>query len=266
VLIDVNGFSRPSNDVYGVFKSPRKVDHNPPVDPTTGLPVPRKVDGQCTNDRLIRRIVTGGSGFEGNGMLIDVGGDDRYRGKTAAQGSGRIGGVGVLRDLGGGNDEYLAIRNAQGFSLVGTLGVLQDDGGNDNYHTYMPSPIDPNAPFQTDGSGGVVDDTGVCDNLPRMVQGAALAGGVGLLLDEDGRDVYVGAPEATQEFMPGVPFFHSSQGFGCDGGIGILIDKGADRDRYREGSAGRADGASISTVETGCSPAAPGLSFFRDDG
>jgi hypothetical protein len=257
VFIDQKSAST-SNDVYGVFKSPRTVDHNPPA---TG---PRKVDGNCTRDRLVRRIVLQGSGFEGNGLLIDVGGDDRYNGKTAAQGSGHIG-VGVLRDLGGGSDQYLAIRNSQGFSLVGTLGLLQDDGGNDRYYTYMPAPIDPSAEFQEDGSGGVVDDTGVCDNLPRMVQGAALLGGVGHLLDQDGQDTYVGAPPGTQPFAPGILFFHSSQGFGCDTGIGSLSDRGADRDRYLEGPAGRRDGASISETETDCF-AAPGGSIFQDDG
>ena len=259
VFIDQKSASKSSNDTYGVFKSPRTVDHNPPA---TG---PRRVDGDCTSDPLIRRIVVQGSGFEGNGLLIDDGGDDTYLGKTAAQGSGHADGVGVLRDLGRGSDKYLAIRNSQGFSLVGTLGLAQDDGGSDRYRTYMPSPLDPSAQFQEDGSGGVVDDTGLCDNLPRMVQGAALLGGVGHLLNEDGRDVYVGAPVGTQPFQPGILFFHSSQGFGCDGGVGILTDRGADDDTYREGPEGRTDGVSISEPETDCF-AAPGLSIFRDDG
>jgi hypothetical protein len=259
VLIDQQGFGRPSNDNYGVYRAPRTVDHNPPA---TG---PRRVDGDCTHDWLIRRIVLQGSGFEGNGLLIDVGGNDHYRGKTAAQGSGHIGGVGILRDLGGGDDTYIAIRNAQGFSLGGILGLLQDDGGNDRYRTYMPSAIDPAAPYQTDGSGGVVDDTGVCDNLPRMVQGAALLGGVGMLLDEGGRDTYIGTPPATQPFASGILFFHSSQGFGCDGGIGILIDRGRDHDLYLEGPPGRADGRSFTQPQTACF-AAPGIGIFQDDG
>ncbi len=117
VFIDQKSASTSSNDTYGVFKSPRTVDHNLPA---TG---PRKVDGDCTSDRLVRRIVLQGSGFEGNGLLIDSGGADTYLGKTAAQGSGHVGGVGVLRDLGRGNDRYVAIRNSQGFSLVGILGL-----------------------------------------------------------------------------------------------------------------------------------------------
>lgn len=260
VFIDQKSASKSSNDTYGVFKPPRTVDHNPPADGTT-----RKVDGDCTSDPLIRRIVLQGSGFEGNGLLIDNGGADTYLGKTAAQGSGHAGGVGVLRDLGRGSDRYLAIRNSQGFALVGIFGLAQDDGGGDRYATYMPSPIDPDAEFQEDGSGGVVDDTGLCDDLPRMVQGAALLGGVGHLLNQDGRDLYVGAPVGTQPFQPGVLFFHSSQGFGCDGGVGILTDRGADDDTYREGPQGRTDGVSIEEAETECF-AAPGLNVFRDDG
>jgi len=253
-----------SNDTYGVMKRPRQTDHNPPRD-ARGNPVPRRVDGDCTYGKLVRRIVLQGSGFEGNGLLMDVDGNDRYRGKTAAQGSGHVGGIGVQRDLGRGRDDYLAIRNSQGFALIGIIGVLQDDGGNDYYHTYMPPPIDRNAPFQTVGSGGVVDDLGNCDDLPRMVQGTALLGGVGLHLDHDGRDVYVGAPLGTQQFNDQVEFFHSSQGFGCAGGIGFLRDTGRDDDTYREGPR-RTDGMSVQQVQTSCRPGAPGLSIFSDDG
>jgi hypothetical protein len=257
-FLDYKAFGS-SNDTYGVFKSPRTTDHNPPA---TGA---RHVDGECTNDHLIRRIVLEGSGFEGNGLLMDVDGSDRYRGKTAAQGSAHVSGVGVLRDLGRGTDDYLAIRNSQGFSLVGQLGLQQDDGGNDRYWTYMPRKKVPGAAFQTPGSGGVIDDTGLCDNLPRMVQGSALLGGVGVLMDENGWDTYVGAPPGTQPFQPQVEFFHSSQGFGCSGGAGVLRDTGRDDDTYREGPY-RTDGMSITQVQTPCLPPAPGLSVFVDDG
>jgi hypothetical protein len=258
-LLDYRAFGGPSNDTYGVLKPPRTED---PLPPLGGA---RKVDGYCTNDPLVRRIVLEGSGFEGNGLLMDVDGNDRYRGKTAAQGSAHVSGVGLLRDLGRGADDYLAIRNSQGFSLVGELGILQDDGGNDRYRTYMPRPKTPGAGFQTPGSGGVVDDTGKCDNMPRMVQGTALLGGVGVLMDQDCRDTYLGAPPGTQPFTNQVEFFHSSQGFGCSGGTGVLRDTGHDRDAYREGPT-RTDGMSISQVQTPCKPDVPGLSVFSDDG
>lgn len=262
VLIDKKRSGRSSDDVYGVLKSPRQTDHNPPP---TGPS--RLVDGDCTNSKLVRRIVLQGSGFEGNGLLIDSGGSDRYLGKTAAQGSGHVGGVGVLRDLGGTADRYRSIRNSQGFALVGILGVLQDDGGADRYDGYMPAPKDPNAAFQEPGSGGVVDDTGLCDNMPRMMQGTALAGGVGLLLEQNGADTYVGAPADTQPFNPSVDLSHSSQGFGCATGVGILRDRGRDDDRYLNGPGGRTDGVSFIQPELECEPAStPGVSIFEDDG
>jgi hypothetical protein len=259
VLLDDRVFGS-SNDLYGVFKTPRTADHNPPA---TG---PRLVDGDCTRDRLIRRIITQGSGFNGNGLLIDTGGNDVYPAKTSSQGAGHVGGVGVLRDLGGTRDAYVAIRNSQGFALVGGLGVLQDDGGNDTYLPYMPRPKTPGAPFQTPGSGGVVDDTGLCDNLPRMMQGTALIGGAGVLMDQDGSDVYLGSPPATQPFNPQIQFFHSSQGFGCTAGLGMLRDTGRDRDGYAGGPANRRDGFATTQPETTCLPAVPGLGVFSDDG
>ncbi len=111
-----------------------------------------------------------------------------------------------------------------------------------------------------------MDDTGLCDDLPRMVQGAGLLGGAGYLVDEDGRDLYVGAPAGTQPFQPQIEFFHSSQGFGCSGAAGILRDLGRDDDTYREGPPDRTDGRSIAQPQTSCLPAAPGLSVFTDDG
>jgi hypothetical protein len=247
-------------DVYGELRYPRRRDHNPP------LSGPRKVDGDCTQDPLVRRIATQGSGFQGNGLLIDAGGSDRYLGKTSAQGAGHVGGIGVLRDFGTGSDYYLAIRNSQGFALVGILGLLQDTGGTDWYGSYMPSPKNPSAEFQEDGSGGVIDDTGLCDDLPRMMQGTALLGGVGYLRDHNGSDVYVGAPDGTQPFSPQVHFYHSSQGFGCSSGIGMLEDFGSDRDRYREGPASRRNGVQITESQLNCLPAVPGVSVFSDDG
>lgn len=264
VLIDQEG-----NDTYGVFKPPRKRDDNP-------LPpeLHRMSDADCTNDPVIRRIMTEGAALQGNALFIDEGGNDRYRGKTGAQGTGHVGGIGILRDLGGSTDDYLAIRNSQGFALVSGLGVLQDDGGNDRYHTYMPRPSDRNAESGEPGSGGVVDDTDRCDNLPRMVQGAGLGGfgfpgAMGRLLDEDGQDVYKGEPPANQLFLePGIVLTHSSQGFGCDGSVGILEDEGSDRDEYRRGPEGRKDGAQIFDPNIPCESTfpAPGVGIFEDDG
>ena len=253
------------DDVYGHFQPPRRHDENPFPD--------RRVDGDCTNDKVVRRVVLQGAGFQGNGHLTDEGGNDRYRAKTASQGAGHIGGIGALRDLGGGDDDYLAIRSSQGFALVGGegSGLLQDRGGNDRYHTYMPRPFDPNAWIGEPGSGGVVDDFNNCDAIPRMVQGAAIGfgdpGGTGTLLDEDGEDVYIGAARIQQTFSGPIEFRHSSQGFGCDGGIGTLDDRGRDHDTYRKGPKNNRDGRERlrGQLECGFFPA-PGVGHFIDDG
>lgn len=235
LLLDVAG-----NDTYGMREKP---------DPTN--------DGFCTPDPLVRRIATGGAGLIGVGILIDEAGDDHYVSKTLSQGSGHIAGVGVLRDLAG-DDHYLAIRTSQGFALIAGLGLLRDEDGDDVFERYTPGPLDPEAGYQRPGSGGVIDDRGTCDTLPRQLQGSAfLPGSVGILVNIGGNDSYQGAPPATQRsdaFM----FPHGSQGYGGNGGFGILDDMGNGRDTYRE-VPGRGDGVTI-----GPSPDSAGL--FRDDG
>lgn len=208
VLIDTDG-----NDAYGRMETPHPAD-----------------DGICTNDPLVRRIMTGGAGFGGVGLLLDDDGNDVYLGKTGALGTGHVGGVGILRDTGG-NDVYRAIRNSQGFGLVDGTGTLQDEAGNDLYDFYMPSPVDPGAEFQERGSGGVIDDTGLCDNLVRQLQGSAQLGGTGALVDGSGNDTYVAAEPALQDFHSRVVLAHGSQAFGSLGGYGILYD-GEGHDSY----------------------------------
>lgn len=239
VLLDLSG-----DDTYGRLEAP-------------GFP-----DDQCTRDPVVRRIATQGAGVAGVGLLHDASGADRYLGKTLTQGSGHLGGVGVLRDEGAGDDRYLALRSAQGVGLLGGVGALLDDGGDDDYDYYLPRPLDPTAPVQAEGSGGVNDDTGLgseaglgqhrdeegrldgrpggsCDGIARSVQGVGLLGGIGLLADAAGDDRYRGAPRTEQEFLrpldgpASVDFVHGSQGSGLLGGVGALWDDGG-RDRYLE--------------------------------
>lgn len=206
-LIDTEG-----TDQYGVFKSP-----------VAGI------DARCTNDDVIRRMVTNGVGFLGFGMLLDTVGNDLFNGRTGSNGAGHIFGVGVLQDRLG-DDHYLDVRNAQGFSLIGDLGLLLDEQGNDDYDFYMPGPRTTSIPQE--GGGGVIDDENVCDNVPRFVQGAGDAGGVGILVDRNGVDSYRGA--CSDDFgAPGdIGAPACSQGFGQTGGVGILVDTGRDGDSY----------------------------------
>lgn len=213
VLLDLQG-----NDTYGVKETP---DH----------------DTGCTTDLLVRRMMTGGAGFLGVGVLRDAGAStDTYTGKTGAIGAGHVFGVGILSDDGG-DDNYTAVRNSQGFALVGGLGLLRDEAGNDDYGFYMPAPINPAAPNQTEGAGGVRDDEGegLCDRIPRFTQGTAnvLPGTIGVFVDGAGDDSYHGA--FAGQFSG--PFQNPSTragslGFGNNQGLGVFLD-GAGTDSYQ---------------------------------
>jgi len=213
VLLDLHG-----QDVYGVKESP---DH----------------DAGCTTDPVVRRMMTGGAGFLGVGVLRDAGGTtDTYTGKTGSLGAGHIFGVGVLSDTGG-DDTYRSVRNSQGFALVGGFGLLHDEAGRDSYDFYLPAPINPAAPNQTEGAGGVRDDEGegLCDRVPRFTQGVAnvLPGTVGVLLDDAGQDTYHGA--FVTEFVAPAQVLSvraGSLGFGSNVGAGVMLDRGAADDSY----------------------------------
>lgn len=201
-------------DQYGVFEPP--------------LP---GIDGRCTADPVIRRMVTIGVGFLGVGVLLDTVGDDSYNGKTGSNGAGHIFGSGFQIDRQG-HDHHLAVRNAQGFVLIGNSGLLLEEEGNDVYEFYLPSALDPDAPNEQDGAGGVIDDTNVCDNVLRLLQGAGNVGGIGILVDQAGVDTYHGA--CTTSFLApgdiGSPV--CSQGWGALGGLGVLVDGGGQADTY----------------------------------
>lgn len=226
VLLDMAG-----SDTYGVLQSP-------------------DLDSRCTpgTSQLIRRMVTGGVGFAGVGILRDAGtSGDRYTSKTVSLGAGHIFGVGILSDEGGW-DSYLSIRNSQGFALVGGVGILDDEAGNDTYDYYMPPPITPGLQNQQDGAGGVLDDEsrqeggtdfeGLCDRIPRFTQGAGnvLPGTLAIFLDRSGADSYRGAwgpfqapgqtPPQTEGHLAG------SMGFGANAAAGVFVDLGSGTDTY----------------------------------
>lgn len=225
VLLDMAG-----TDTYGVLQSP-------------------DLDRRCTptTSRLIRRMVTGGVGFLGVGILRDAGTTgDKYTSKTVSLGAGHIFGVGILSD-GGGSDSYLSVRNSQGFALVGGVGILRDQAGSDKYDYYMPPPITPGLANQVDGAGGVLDDEsrdpngtdfeGRCDRIPRFTQGVGnvLPGTLGIFIDDSGIDSYRGAygpfaaPGQVREIEGHIG---GSLGFAANGATGIFVDLGTATDTY----------------------------------
>ncbi|MGO8748279.1 MAG: hypothetical protein ACLQNE_20080 [Thermoguttaceae bacterium] len=146
-----------------------------------------------------------GGAVLGVSMLLSFGGgDDVYQAQDVAQGSA-MGGVGILIDYGG-NDRYVGLRRVQG-SALGGLGILIDRSGNDDYHAAMWS-----QGFGNPLGFGVLDDLsgddhyyagGVWrDSYPETPgyegwsQGVGAGirqvadGGIGVLLDGAGDDVY----------------------------------------------------------------------------
>lgn len=205
------------------------------------------VDDECTADPVVRRMLTNGAGFLGVGIVVDRAGNDHYTGKTVSNGAGHLFGVGILHDKAG-DDRYLDVRNSTGFALFGGLGVFRDYAGDDTHDFYMPAPSNSDAANQEDGAGGVIDDEGVCDNLPRYNVGGGNVGGVGVAIDDAGKDTYRGG--FTPNFLaPAGTGRGGSQGFGNNGASGVLLDRAGD-DSYTivggdQGSPTRGNGVTI---------------------
>jgi hypothetical protein len=139
-------------------------------------------------DDVYRGIIAGSSDLEhGNSVVIDTGGNDTYEGAAFGLATGRLG-VGLLIDQAG-DDIYKLDMGSGGAGFAG-LGILFDAMGNDEYIG------------------------------TRLTQGAAI-GGFGLLFDSAGNDRYVSHGFAL--------------GFGGPQGVGAVIDLQGD-DQYQCGN------------------------------
>jgi hypothetical protein len=124
----------------------------------------------------------------GNALVIDLAGNDRYTGAPLGLATGRLG-VGLLFDRSG--DDRYELSPGSGGAGFGGVGILVDTQGNDQYHG------------------------------DRLTQGAAI-GGLGLLVDTAGNDHYSSHGFAI--------------GFGGPLGLGAIIDTEGD-DQYQCGDA-----------------------------
>jgi hypothetical protein len=143
-----------------------------------------------------------GGAVLGISMLLDVEGDDVYEAADVAQGS-CLGGAGILIDYAG-NDRYRGTKRVQGQALGG-VGILLDRAGNDDYH----------AALWAQGFGGPL--------------------GFGLLEDIQGKDHYYVGGAYRNSYYPETPGYEGwGQGVGAGirqcacGGIGVLLDGGGD--------------------------------------
>ncbi|HSL05359.1 MAG TPA: hypothetical protein VK901_17665, partial [Nitrospiraceae bacterium] len=188
------------------------------------------------NDIYQLDMGSGGAGFGGLGILYDAKGNDIYLGNRLTQGAA-IGGLGLLLD-GAGNDRYTSHGFAIGFGGPLGVGAIIDIAGDDDYRcgdTY-PSTYNPqDAP--TGKSGDLLyqyDCFGLGAGSGQRIltkkvewQAYSLAGGLGVLLDIEGRDHYNSA--------------NFSQGQGYFFGAGIKLDLDGDDEhhgaRYGHGAA-----------------------------
>ncbi len=182
------------------------------LQPTVALSPPSGVTGEvlAVRETPLGLIVIGGPDRNSYdldhrfALVIDVGGDDLYRGQIGATASAEQG-VSIVIDLGG-DDSYRSSPLGLATGRLG-IGLVADLSGNDDYAL-------------ADGSGGtgfagiglLYDETG--DDRyrgERLVLGAAL-GGLGAVVDFAGADTYAGGGYVI--------------GFGGPLGTGALIDVG----------------------------------------
>ncbi|MBN8570969.1 MAG: hypothetical protein J0M18_15175 [Ignavibacteria bacterium] len=140
-----------------------------------------------------------GAAIGGIGLLYDEAGDDIYEGNSFSQGAACFG-IGLLYDKNG-NDTYIANTCSQAFGMTQGIGSIIDEKGNDSYL------ISPRS----------LDIGRYEDHYVSMCQGYGLglrpyyAGGIGLLLDCEGNDIY-----NTDIFGQGGGYWYA---------LGCLIDK-----------------------------------------
>ena len=163
----------------------------------------------------------------GVSVCIDLGGDDVY---AVQQAVGNLG-IGALIDLSG-NDHYLCTSLGQGVGIAG-VGVIDDGQGDDVYQ----------GDIGCQGVGvygvGLLMDRGGEDQYKGafLTQGAAGPGGVGILGDVLGNDLYESGGR-VRDFREDGYFQCMAQGFSLgvrpltSGGVGVLVD-GAGDDVYR---------------------------------
>jgi hypothetical protein len=193
------------------------------------------------DDRYEALHASQGCATAGIGLLIDGAGNDTYTGDARVQGSAFYG-IGALIDRSG-NDSYTAALYAQGCGGGFGVGVIEDSAGNDHYVAggkYEDGYQEPPHFYREAWSQG-------CGAGPR----GSCNGGIGILLDGGGDDVYEADYFSTGGywFAAGLNrdfggndirkplsknFSRYGLGYGCHFGIGMLFDDAGD-DQYLGG-------------------------------
>jgi hypothetical protein len=211
----------------------------------TGMPVALVIDWEGDDRYITKENFSQGAGLLGGGFLLDLSGNDTFVSVDAGQGAGFFGlgflyhgygksiftsrsfsqgagqmGIGLLLNLGS-DDLYFSSHHGQGLGHFGGAGVLIDLDGDDRYSLGGSEPDfrDPSRATVSLGQGfgiGIRPEKGI----------HAVPGGIGILIDQSGNDLYL-----ADYFAQGASYYH---------GLGILSDmKGDDTyiaGRYAQGA------------------------------
>jgi hypothetical protein len=173
------------------------------------------------DDQYLRAPATGGV----ISVIVDLGGNDRYLGSDVV-----VHGLSALVDVSG-NDVYAMAGPGLGAAIAGAA-IVVDLSGDDRYSAELFG-----QGAGAHGLGAVVDLAGNDTyRLRAGGQGLGLAGGVGLLWDRAGNDIYVAGGLVDVYGRGGGLSWAQGAGFGyrasLGGGVGILRDEAGD-DQYR---------------------------------
>lgn len=171
-----------------------------------------------------------GVGIAYSGVLIDLGGNDRYQVPDLSVGAGLLG-IGIARDVGG-LDLFRGRSLCFGAGLAG-VGLLAKEGGHDIYRSTALT-----QGFGQFGIGLLVDTNGNEDYEAKLfAQGSARTQGVGWLIDRAGDDRYRAGGLVLNSPLFSDVHYSFSQGFGSgyredtggiSGGAGLLTDLAGD--------------------------------------
>ncbi len=165
------------------------------------------------DDRYEATAIAQGAGIFGVGLLIDGSGDDVYLAQQWSQGLGAFG-TGVLADSAG-NDSLYCLGTSQGFGYTRGCGILVNVEGNDRYVAEDDSLFQPSA--QTEEHNSSLAQGVGFGKRADYLDGHSWAGGVGVLCDGSGDDVY-----SAGLFAQGCAYWYAT---------GMLLDREGD-DRY----------------------------------
>ncbi len=240
----VAGFQRPVLVVIDLAGNDKYQGVRPGIQGGAVLGVSMLVD-VSGSDVYQAQDVAQGSCLGGVGILVDMDGNDRYVGLRRVQGHA-LGGLGILLDRAG-KDDYRAAMWAQGFGAPLGFGVLEDLAGADHYYagglyfdSYPETPgyegwsqgVGAGLRQAADGGIGVILDGGGDDvyEYDYISHGGGYWLGLGFARDFGGNDRRLGGTQNAYNGGPrGEPMFQRfSNGFGCHYALGFCFDDAGD--------------------------------------